>query len=193
MIAVYLFFRNFAAAVEVDAALITASCAGMIGYARAASMDMALAAAFSWGCWRGGPGARAGREGYLAGFLYADGVGDAGQRTGCTVSGASSWLCFRYGWRPADSADSLASRHCCSARSGCHGTWRSRCEIPQFFREFILEHNLARFSAIFIIIRQPFWYYLPVTALALVPWTALSAVALVESLGVVGGTKIAGG
>ena len=57
VIAVYLFFRKFRRGVEVDAALITASCAGVIGYARAASMDMALAATFSigmlaWWAWR---------------------------------------------------------------------------------------------------------------------------------------------
>src|SRR5579864_8515910 len=47
VIAVYLFFRKFRRGVEVDAALITASCAGIIGYARAASMDMALTAVFA--------------------------------------------------------------------------------------------------------------------------------------------------
>ena len=47
VLAVYLFFRRFRRGVEVDAALITASCAGVIGYARAASMDMPLAATFS--------------------------------------------------------------------------------------------------------------------------------------------------
>jgi 4-amino-4-deoxy-L-arabinose transferase-like glycosyltransferase len=57
VVAVYLFFRRFRSSLEVDAALITASCAGVIGYARAASMDMALAAAFtvgmlSWWAWR---------------------------------------------------------------------------------------------------------------------------------------------
>ena len=57
VIAIYLFFRHFRRGVEVDAALITASCAGVIGYARAASMDMALAATFSvgmlaWWAWR---------------------------------------------------------------------------------------------------------------------------------------------
>ena len=59
VIAVYLFFRRFRPGVEVDAALITASCAGIIGYARAASMDMALAATFgigmlAWWAWREG-------------------------------------------------------------------------------------------------------------------------------------------
>jgi len=57
VIAVYLFFRRFRRGVEVDAALITASCAGVIGYAHAASMDMALAATFAiamlaWWAWR---------------------------------------------------------------------------------------------------------------------------------------------
>src|SRR5580765_443005 len=59
VIGVYLFFRKFRSGVEADAALITASCAGVIGYARAASMDMALAATFSigmlsWWAWREG-------------------------------------------------------------------------------------------------------------------------------------------
>src|ERR1700722_16930703 len=44
VIAVYCFFRKFRRGVEVDAALMTASSAGVIGYAHAASMDMALAA-----------------------------------------------------------------------------------------------------------------------------------------------------
>ncbi len=57
VIAVYLFFRRFRRGGEIDAALITASCAGIVGYARAASMDMALAAAFgigmlAWWAWR---------------------------------------------------------------------------------------------------------------------------------------------
>ena len=68
VIAVYLFFRKFRRGVEVDAALITASCAGVIGYARAASMDIALAAAFAiglmaWWAWR-----ESGKRIYLALF-----------------------------------------------------------------------------------------------------------------------------
>lgn len=61
VIAVYLFFRKFRRGVEVDAALITASCAGVIGYARAASMDIATAAAFAIGLmawWAGASGKR---------------------------------------------------------------------------------------------------------------------------------------
>jgi 4-amino-4-deoxy-L-arabinose transferase-like glycosyltransferase len=70
VIAVYLFFRRFRRGVEVDAALITASCAGVIGYAHAASMDMALAATFAiamlaWWAWR-----ESGKKIYLA-LFYA--------------------------------------------------------------------------------------------------------------------------
>jgi 4-amino-4-deoxy-L-arabinose transferase-like glycosyltransferase len=53
---------------------------------------------------------------------------------------------------------------------------------PQFFREFILQHNLARFSSDLYHHRQPFWYYLPVTALALVPWIAFVVAAFVGTV-----------
>ena len=53
---------------------------------------------------------------------------------------------------------------------------------PQFFREFILEHNLARFSSDLYHHRQPFWYYLPITLLALLPWTVFVIAAMVQPL-----------
>ncbi len=57
VLAVYFFLRRFRPGFEVDGALIAASSAGIVGYARAASMDMALAAAFTigmlgWWAWR---------------------------------------------------------------------------------------------------------------------------------------------
>ena len=57
VLAVYFFLRRFRPGSELDGALITASSAGIVGYARAASMDMALAAAFTigmlgWWAWR---------------------------------------------------------------------------------------------------------------------------------------------
>ena len=68
VVAVYLFFRKFRRGMAVDAALITASCAGMIGYARAASTDMPLASAFcigmlAWWAWR-----ESGKRKYLLAF-----------------------------------------------------------------------------------------------------------------------------
>src|SRR5215471_5880202 len=75
VLAVYLFFRRFRPTLEVDAALITASCAGIIGYSRAASMDMPLTAAFGvgmlgWWAWR-----ESGKQIYLSGFYVCMALG----------------------------------------------------------------------------------------------------------------------
>ena len=43
---------------------------------------------------------------------------------------------------------------------------------PDFFHAFILQHNLERFSSNLYHHRQPFWYYIPVVLLALLPWTS---------------------
>src|SRR5271170_1639423 len=54
--AIYFFLRRFRPGSELDGALIAASCAGVIGFAHAASTDMPLAAAFTiallaWYAW----------------------------------------------------------------------------------------------------------------------------------------------
>jgi 4-amino-4-deoxy-L-arabinose transferase-like glycosyltransferase len=173
VLAVYFFLRRFRRGVELDGALIAASCTGIVGYARAASMDMALAAAFTiamlaWWAWR-----ESGKRIYLAEFysfmalgmlakgpvapflaflvivVYAAAVGELR-------------LVLKTLWLPGIflfCAVALPWYFAVQARN------------PQFFREFILEHNLGRFSRNLYHHTQPFWYYLPVTALALVPWT----------------------
>ena len=73
--AIYLFLRRFRPGSELDGALITASCAGVIGFARAAATDMPLAAAFSialfaWYAWY-----ESRRHIYLAAFYIALALG----------------------------------------------------------------------------------------------------------------------
>jgi 4-amino-4-deoxy-L-arabinose transferase-like glycosyltransferase len=184
VIAVYVFFRKFRRGIEVDAALITASCAGIIGYARAASMDMPLAAAFTmallaWWAWR-----ESGKQVYLAGFYVCLALGMLAKGPVAPFLAAVILLIF-----------AVAS-----------GAWRSvlrtlwapgillfgvialpwyiavQMQNPQFFREFIFEHNLARFSTSLYHHPEPFWYYIPVIALALVPWIVFVAAAAVESV-----------
>src|SRR5579864_6967791 len=173
VVAVYLFFRKFRRGVEVDAALITASCAGIIGYARAASMDIALAASFaigmlSWWTWREG-----GKRIYLSMFYVCMALGMLAKGPVAPFLAAAvivlfalaaneSRIVFRTFWLPG------ILLFCVIALP-----WYVAVQVrnPQFFREFILEHNLARFSTDLYHHRQPFWYYLPVTLLALVPWT----------------------
>ena len=184
VIAVYLFFRRFRRGVEVDAALITASCAGVIGYARAASMDMALAAAFAigmlaWWAWR-----ESGQRIYLALFYVCMALGMLAKGPVAPFLAAVVIVLFalaarelrlvmRTLWLPG------ILLFCALALP-----WYVAVEIrnPQFFREFFLEHNLARFSTDLYHHRQPFWYYLPVTALALVPWTVFMIAAFATSV-----------
>jgi 4-amino-4-deoxy-L-arabinose transferase-like glycosyltransferase len=45
---------------------------------------------------------------------------------------------------------------------------------PTFFREFFLEHNLERFATDRYEHSQPFWYYLVVVVLAMMPWTVVA-------------------
>jgi 4-amino-4-deoxy-L-arabinose transferase-like glycosyltransferase len=52
---------------------------------------------------------------------------------------------------------------------------------PEFFRQFIVEHNLGRFSKNLYHHTEPFWYYLPVTALALLPRTVFGITALTQA------------
>ena len=183
VIAVYFFFRRFRHGVEADAALITASCAGVIGFARAASMDMALAAAFAfgmlaWWAWR-----ESGKRIYLAAFHVCMALGMLAKGPVAPLLAAvvivlfaalaREWrLIARMLWLPG------IALFCAVALP-----WYIAVEMrnPQFFREFILEHNLARFSTNIYHHPEPFWYYLPVTALALAPWTVFVVAAFVQS------------
>jgi 4-amino-4-deoxy-L-arabinose transferase-like glycosyltransferase len=62
--------------------------------------------------------------------------------------------------------------------------WYALVEIrnPQFFHEFIVQHNLARFGTNLYHHPEPFWYYLPVTLLGWVPWAIIAIAALVAAL-----------
>ena len=184
VVAVYLFFRKFRRGVELDAALITASCAGVIGYARAASMDMPLAATFSigmlgWWAWR----ERAQRI-YLLAFYVCMALGMLAKGPIApflagvviilfAVAARETRLVLKTLWPPG------ILLFCAVALP-----WYLAAQLqnPQFFREFILQHNLARFSSNLYHHPEPFWYYLPVSALALVPWIVFVVVAFVESV-----------
>src|SRR5579864_3088565 len=184
VIGVYLFFRRFREGVEADAALITASCAGVIGYARAASMDMALVATFaigmlSWWAWR-----ENGKRLYLALFYFFMALGMLAKGPVAPFLAAAVIVLFALGahesrvalktfWLPG------ILLFCAIALP-----WYVAVQIrnPQFFREFILQHNLARFSSDLYHHRAPFWYYLPVTVIALVPWIVFVIAALIETV-----------
>jgi 4-amino-4-deoxy-L-arabinose transferase-like glycosyltransferase len=53
---------------------------------------------------------------------------------------------------------------------------------PTFFREFFLEHNLERFATDRYQHEQPFWYYLIVIVLAVMPWSVVAIRALIDGI-----------
>ncbi|HEY6765226.1 MAG TPA: glycosyltransferase family 39 protein [Candidatus Sulfotelmatobacter sp.] len=171
--AIYVFFRREHAAVATDAALICASCAGVIAYARAASMDMALAASFTvallaWWVWRDGK-----KKSWLALFYLSLALGTLAKGPvapllAVLVIGAFAAFSGELR-RLLETIWIPGILLFCALALPWYVAVQAR--NPSFFEQFILQHNLARFSKDLYHHRQPFWYYAPVTALAVVPWT----------------------
>jgi 4-amino-4-deoxy-L-arabinose transferase-like glycosyltransferase len=182
VIALYVFFRRFRRGVEIDAALIAASCAGIVGYARAASTDMPLAASFgigmlAWWVWR-----ETGKRAYLGLFYLFIGLGTLAKGPVAPFLAALIIVLF---------AIAVGEYRLIAKTLWLLGIllflavslpWYVAVDLrnPQFFREFILEHNLARFSTNLYHHPEPFWYYLPVTVLALMPWIVFVIAAFVS-------------
>ncbi|MGA9510035.1 MAG: glycosyltransferase family 39 protein [Candidatus Sulfotelmatobacter sp.] len=184
VLAVYFFLRRFRSGSEVDGALIVASCAGITGYARAASMDMALAAAFAmgmlaWWAWH-----ETGKKTYLALFFSFMALGTLAK--GPVAPFLSCIVIAVYASAVREPRIALKTIWLPGILLFCvialPWYFAVQARNPQFFREFIVEHNLGRFSKNIYHHTEPFWYYLPMTALALVPWITFVAAAFVRSV-----------
>src|SRR5262252_7488081 len=184
VVAVYFFFRKFRRGVEVDAALITASCAGIIGYARAASMDMPLTSAFAigmlaWWAWR-----ESDKRMYLAAFYLCMALGMLAKGPVAPFLAAVAVIVYAITVRDAKLIVKTAWPAGIVLFLAVALPWYIAVQLrnPQFFREFILEHNLARFSTNLYHHPEPFWYYIPVLLLALTPWIVFVIAAFTHSL-----------
>lgn len=184
VLALYFFLRRFQPAFELDGALIAASCAGVVGYARAASMDMALAAAFSaamlaWWVWR-----ETGRKSYLAGFYAFLAFGALAKGPVAPLLAVIVILLYALAVRELRLALKTIWLPGILLFCVIALPWYFAIQMrhPQFFREFIIEHNLGRFSENLYHHTEPLWYYLPVTALALAPWTVFVSAGFVQSI-----------
>jgi 4-amino-4-deoxy-L-arabinose transferase-like glycosyltransferase len=194
VIAIYLFLRRSRTDIQptgiqlagfpLDGALMTASASGVIGFARAASMDMPLAATFTvailgWYVWYESGGKR-----YLALFYIFMGLAVLAKGPVAPFLVAVIVVIFaaakgdyrlitRTLWIPG------IVLFCVVALP-----WYIAVQLrnPEFFRVFILEHNLGRFGKDVYHHTEPIWYYLPVALLGLVPWTIFVAAAIGESV-----------
>jgi 4-amino-4-deoxy-L-arabinose transferase-like glycosyltransferase len=181
---IYVWARRFRRGMQLDAALITATSAIIIGFGRGASTDLPLTATFtvamlSWYGWY-----ESQNRGWLLGFYLFAGLGTLAKGPVAALLTALIVMAFaalRRDWR-------LVLRTLWLPGVALYAAvvlpWFIAVQraCPEFFRVFILEHNLARYATDVYRHQQPFWFYLPVALIGLVPWTVFVVTALVDAI-----------
>lgn len=183
VLAVFFFMRRFRPGSELDAAMIAASSAAIIGFGRGASTDMLLAAYLStallaWWVWH-----QTTRKVWLAAFYALLALGALAK--GPVAPALAVLIVAAYAALRRDSKVFLRSIWLPGFALFFAGTlpWfvAIQAKVPQFFRVFFLEHNLERFGTNLYQHAQPFWYYIPVFLVSTLPWTVLTLPALAET------------
>jgi 4-amino-4-deoxy-L-arabinose transferase-like glycosyltransferase len=180
--AIYFFLRRFRPGIELDAALITAGTAGVIGFSHAASTDMPLTATFAiallaWYAWYENQ-----RKTNLAIFYLCLALGTLAKGPVAPVLAAIIIVLFAAGKRDWSAVIRTLWLPGIALFFAVAAPWYIAVQLrnPDFFRVFVLEHNLARFSTNVYHHPQPFWFYLPVFLLAVMPWMLWLILAVVE-------------
>jgi hypothetical protein len=181
---IYLHMRRFRPGGHLDAALITVTSVGIMGFARGASTDMQMAAPLAigllgWYAWY-----ETDSKFWLYDIYFFTGLATLAKGPVAPLLAALIIIAFailrkewsiihRTLWWPGIVLYFamvlpwfIAVQH----------------QNPTFFREFFLEHNLQRFATDRYQHSQPFWYYLVVMLLALMPWTVLAVRALIDGI-----------
>jgi 4-amino-4-deoxy-L-arabinose transferase-like glycosyltransferase len=184
VIAIYWLLRRLRPGSELNAALMTASAAGVIGFARAASTDMPLAAMFSiallaWYAWW-----ETSSNKFLAlAWVF---LALATLAKGPVAPLLAALVIFLFA--VARGGYSLLRRTlwlpCILVFCVVALPWYVAVQIknPEFFRVFFLQHNLARFGSNLYHHKEPFWYFVPLALLGLLPWTALAVSSLAQAI-----------
>ena len=181
---IFLHMRRFRPGGHLDAALITASCAGMIGFSRGASTDMQLAAPLcigmlGWYAWY-----ETGKKFWLFDLYFF------GAAATLAKAPVAPFLALGIIWL------FLGLRR---ERSALRRTiwipglllyfamvlpWyiAVQRENLTFVEQFIVQHNLKRFATDLYQHKQPFWYFLAVCIVGLMPCTIIAGRALVAAV-----------
>ncbi len=181
---IYLHMRRFRPGGHLDAALITVACAGILGFARGASTDMQMAAPLAigllgWYAWY-----ETDSKFWLYDIYFFTGLATLAKGpvapflAGAIITAFAflrrDWrMLIRTLWWPGIVLYFamvlpwfIAVQH----------------QNPTFFREFFVEHNLQRYATDRYQHVQPFWYYLAVVVLAMMPWTVVAVKALIDGI-----------
>jgi 4-amino-4-deoxy-L-arabinose transferase-like glycosyltransferase len=181
---IYLHMRRFRPGGHLDAALITAACAGVIGFSRGASTDMQMAAPLAigllgWYAWYETDSKFWVYDIYFFTGLATLAKGPVAPFLAIVIIAAFAflrreWSILRrsFWWPGAVLYFAMVLPWFIAVQQ----------QNPTFFREFFLEHNFARFATDRYQHVQPFWYYLVVVVLAMMPWTVIAGRALVDGI-----------
>lgn len=172
------------------APLLFATSVGVVGFSRSASPDMLFSASMALAmtsaarllaharALRPGhagetTGGGDGRQLALFGLFVGLGVLAKGPAAMALAGGAIGlWALLTHKWRAA-----FRLAHPMALGAFCVVTlpWYVLCakRNPDFLRVFVLQHNFERYLTPMFQHRQPLWFFGPIVALALVPWTAL--------------------
>lgn len=172
-----------------SAPLLFATAVGTIGFARAATPDMLFSAFITLamvsaatvlrrrGLLRAGFAETAPRSDVLPLILFGAFVGLAvlakGPAAIILAGGALlMWALATRRWRPVFG---LAHPYALASFCVVALPWYALCALrnPSFLRVFIFEHNFERYLTPVFQHPQPFWFFIPITLAALLPWTAL--------------------
>jgi 4-amino-4-deoxy-L-arabinose transferase-like glycosyltransferase len=184
VVVIYFFLRRFRPGAQLNGALMTAASVGVIGFARGAGTDMLLAAALVvgmllWFVWY----ATERRLWLLLFYLFmAFGMlakGPVAPLLAALIivvfapAGQNARLIARTLWLPGILLFLVVAL-----------PWYVAVQLqnPQFLREFILQHNLGRFASNMYHHKQPFWYFVPILLLGVMPWTALVIAGWAETI-----------
>jgi 4-amino-4-deoxy-L-arabinose transferase-like glycosyltransferase len=181
---IFVHMRRFRPGGQLDAALITASSVAIFGFARGASTDMQLAAPFcigmlGWYAWY-----ETGKKFWLFDLYFFGAAATLAKGPVAPFLGLGIIMLFlglrrewsalrRTIWWPG------VLLYFAMVLPWYIAVQR---ENPVFLRSFFLEHNLERFATNLYQHRQPFWYYLAVLVVGLMPWTVIAIRAMVEAM-----------
>jgi 4-amino-4-deoxy-L-arabinose transferase-like glycosyltransferase len=181
---IFLHMRRFRPGGQLDAALITASSVAIIGFARGASTDMQMAAPLcigmlGWYAWY-----ETGKKFWLFDLYFFGAAATLAKGPIAPFLALCIILLFvglrrewsalrRTFWVPG------LLLYLVMVLPWYIAVQR---ENPTFVEKFFVQHNLERFATNLYEHRQPFWYYLAVMLVGLMPWTVIAIRALLAAM-----------
>jgi 4-amino-4-deoxy-L-arabinose transferase-like glycosyltransferase len=184
VILAFLHLRRFRPGGHLDAALIMVSSVAIVAFARGASTDMQLAAPFSMGMLGWYAWYETGKKFWLFDLYFFGAAATLAKGPVAPVMALSIIMLFlglrrewsalrRTIWIPGVLLFLLMVL-----------PWYIAVQRrnPTFVYEFFLQHNIERYTSNLYQHHQPFYFYLIVLVLGLMPWTVLGLRALVDGL-----------